>query len=224
MTITILEMPISIKLTFGHQGCCCLFLRPQPPLPSLYCSSVPVAPLLACLAHGPSKDQGEQGGHNCISNVSFAINLAWNGAETPRSFRFPPRLRDLREGGAGRSEISVLRAQAASQTGKAIAAGLLKRHCLIYSAIQQCQYGLGYPNFSLKRCLPRPRRHASTPHISACSHNSQALGCYGQVVHVHGVGPKSNPSQNLPQVQEAARSGRRGCAPSRDRPPREGLK
>lgn len=87
MTIAILEMQISIKLTFGHQGCSDLFCDHN-----RHCRSfiVPKKVPRRPPAYGPLVDPGEQPSRTLAlkaSNVSLsttsAINLAWNGAETP---------------------------------------------------------------------------------------------------------------------------------------------
>lgn len=142
MTIAILRMPISIKLTFGQQGCSGLFCNHN-----RHCRLfiVPVRPVRPP-GHGPLKDPGKQPSRTLAlrassvgSSTPSAINLAWNGDETPdHSASRPGRDFGGTEGGAGRSQISVSPlVSKLSQTGKAIAAGVLDAICLIYSAIPQ---------------------------------------------------------------------------------------
>lgn len=143
MTIAILEMPISIKLTFGHQGCsglfcnhnrhCRLFIVPMRPVARRHTVRSRIqASNRAALFHTEAVK------HSFVYNFRHQSRLEWS--RNPRSFRFPPwqgtsgGQRGVRVDLRSQSSVSKL-----SQTGKAIAAGLLDAICLIYSAIQQCQ-------------------------------------------------------------------------------------
>lgn len=93
MTIAITGNANQYQINFRPAGLLRLVLQPQPPLPSFYCCNAPRRPP----AHGPHQDPGEQESRtltsrasNILLSASSAINLAWNGAETTRSFRFPP--------------------------------------------------------------------------------------------------------------------------------------
>lgn len=143
MTIAILEMSISIKLTFGHQGCSGLFCNHNRHCRLLLFQKCAPSPAGTRSAQG-SRRAAEQDSRTESFKRTFVYSfrhqsrLEWS--RNPRSFRFPPwlgtseGLRGVRVDLRSQSSVSKL-----SQTGKAIAAGLLDAICLIYSAIQHCQ-------------------------------------------------------------------------------------
>lgn len=114
MTIAILRMPISIKLTFGQQGCSGLFCNHN-----RHCRLfiVPVRPVRPP-AHGPLEDPGEQPSRTLALKRRFVYDfrhqsrLEWS--RNPRSFRFPP-WQGLRRDRGGCGSISDLSQSSGAQ-------------------------------------------------------------------------------------------------------------
>lgn len=107
MTIAILEMPISIKLTFGRRGCsglvchhnrhCRLFIVPMRPVARLHTVR---SRIQASNRAGLSLTEGFK--HTVVYNFRHQSRLEWS--RNPQSFRLPP-WKGIRGDGGGCGSI-----------------------------------------------------------------------------------------------------------------------